>query len=520
MASSKRKRLQPHVLQFFSDIVVLFLGWFSIIELSTITVDESLRASKEGITISAVAACVTLFIMQRRSLYIKGRNLARTEEISRVFTSVLGGAGAAAVFAAFTDWYVAAWEIILGTITVFILRTLTRGLVRNLLSNARNANREKVVVVGTGVEAKELTQLILDHPEANFILAGVVGNLAIAEKNDLANLWIGPTGRLVEIMRKQNIDSAIITTTGFRGQRFRSIAKEIFRSGFDLHLTTGVSRMGAGRFDVKSIAHEPFIVVGHNAPPTWQYGAKRIIDIVGSSIAIILASPILVGTALAIWLQDRGPVTYTSQRTGHNGTFAMYKFRSMVTNAEELKKQMAEQNERSGPLFKVSNDPRITSIGKFIRETSIDELPQLFNVLKGDMSLVGPRPALPEEVKDFDDELQKRSDVRPGITGLWQVEARSNAAFNAYRRLDLHYVENWNIMLDLRIILATIEQVIVTAVLMPLRKIFKKKMAPVDAIADDVEPLDVTETIDLTVSSQIFDEQEQQDIAASSMSTN
>jgi hypothetical protein len=128
-------------------------------------------------------------------------------------------------------------------------------------------------------------------------------------------------------------------------------------------------------------------------------------------------------------------------------------------------------------LFKISDDPRITRVGRFIRETSIDELPQLFNVLKGDMSLVGPRPALPEEEAAFDEELRERFKVRPGITGLWQVEARSNAAFNAYRRLDLHYVENWNIGLDIRILLATAEQIVVTLALLPLRLLRRRSSA-------------------------------------------
>jgi lipopolysaccharide/colanic/teichoic acid biosynthesis glycosyltransferase len=187
--------------------------------------------------------------------------------------------------------------------------------------------------------------------------------------------------------------------------------------------------------------------------------------------------------AVAIKIEDRGPITYTSRRTGRRGQyFEMYKFRSMVPDADKLRERIAAQNERTGPLFKMSNDPRITRVGKVIRETSVDELPQLFNVLKGDMSLVGPRPALPEEQQAFDEELRERSKVRPGITGLWQVEARSNAAFNAYRRLDLHYVENWNIGLDFRILLATGEQVVVTFAHLPLRFMRRRSAMRVDGI--------------------------------------
>jgi lipopolysaccharide/colanic/teichoic acid biosynthesis glycosyltransferase len=223
--------------------------------------------------------------------------------------------------------------------------------------------------------------------------------------------------------------------------------------------------------------------MGRNDPPAWQHFGKRLLDLVGASIAIAVFSPIMALAAIAIKIEDRGDITYTAKRAGRRGTFfEMYKFRSMVPNADQMKHAMAAQNERSGPLFKMSNDPRITRVGRIIRETSIDELPQLFNVLKGDMSLVGPRPALPEEEEAFDDELRERFKVRPGITGLWQVEARSNAAFNAYRRLDLHYVENWNLGLDIRILLATAEQVVVTFALLPLRFMRRRAGVRVDGI--------------------------------------
>ena len=191
----------------------------------------------------------------------------------------------------------------------------------------------------------------------------------------------------------------------------------------------------------------------------------------------------------------------------------MVKFRSMTKDADKLKAAMESENERSGPLFKVTKDPRVTKIGKIVRETSIDELPQLFNVLKGDMSLVGPRPALPEEDLKFDTELRKRTSVRPGITGLWQVEARSNAAFNAYRRLDLHYIENWNLWLDLRILLATAEQVAISLAFIPLRR-FVKTNAQTDAISDVTighqarEPFLVEEVIDLRDDVAVVETQE------------
>jgi exopolysaccharide biosynthesis polyprenyl glycosylphosphotransferase len=484
--SAKSNRTpSPATVQFVIDLLTVGIGWSIVLVVSNIT-EEFVRSNQRSIALTLAATAVTLLIMERRGLYEGRPSLPRTEEISRVFVAVLGGAASIAVAGAFLDWQVGAWELIIGWAGVFSVRILIRGLLRSLGTELPSTTTpERVVVVGAGLEAKELAELIIDHPEARFELAGVVGNLSVAEQNGLADHWIGPTGRLIELMHQHEVTGAIVTATGFRGQQFRNITKELFGSGYDVHLTTGVSRMWEGRFDVRSLAHEPLIVMGRNDPPAWQHFGKRLLDLVGASIAIAVFSPIMAVAAIAIKIEDRGDITYTAKRAGRRGTFfEMYKFRSMVPNADQMKHAMAAQNERSGPLFKMSNDPRITRVGRIIRETSIDELPQLFNVLKGDMSLVGPRPALPEEEEAFDDELRERFKVRPGITGLWQVEARSNAAFNAYRRLDLHYVENWNLGLDIRILLATAEQVVVTFALLPLR--FMRRRAGVRV--DGVEP--------------------------------
>ena len=471
-------------MQFIVDLLTVTIGWGLVLVASNIT-EEFVRSSRRSVALTLTAAAVTLLIMERRGLYEGRPTLPRTEEISRVFVAVVGGAASVAVASAFLDWHIGAWELAIGGFGVFIGRTLLRGLLRSLGTELPSTTApERVVVVGAGYEAKELAELIIDHPEARFELGGIVGNLSVAERNGLADLWIGPTGRLIELMHQHEVTGAIVTATGFRSQQFRNITKELFGSGYEVHLTTGVSRMWEGRFDVRSLAHEPLIVMGRNDPPPWQHFAKRVMDIVGASLAILIFSPIMILAALAIKIEDRGAVSYTARRVGRKGHFfEMHKLRSMVPNADQLRKEMEEQNERTGPLFKVSNDPRITRVGKIIRETSVDELPQLFNVVKGDMSLVGPRPALPEEEQAFDDELKERFKVRPGITGLWQVEARSNAAFNAYRRLDLHYVENWNIGLDIRILLATAEQVIVTFALLPLRFMRRRSQARVDGIS-------------------------------------
>lgn len=183
---------------------------------------------------------------------------------------------------------------------------------------------------------------------------------------------------------------------------------------------------------------------------------KRSLDIIGSLIGLVLLSPIFLIVSVLIKIESNGPILFMQKRVGLNGKeFNMYKFRSMVVNAEELKEKLKNRNEMSGPMFKIKDDPRITKVGKFIRKTSIDELPQLVNVLKGEMSLVGPRPSLPNEVKEFKSWMLRRLDVKPGITCYWQVMGRNKIGFEDWMKLDVKYVEERNLLLDIKLIFKT-----------------------------------------------------------------
>ena len=184
--------------------------------------------------------------------------------------------------------------------------------------------------------------------------------------------------------------------------------------------------------------------------------AKRITDVLFSGIGLIILSPVLVIVAIAIKLDSKGPIFFKQDRVGKDEElFSMYKFRSMVVNAEELKKELENQNEMSGPMFKMKKDPRITRVGRFIRKTSIHELPQLVNVIKGDMSLVGPRPSLPKEVEQFEPWMKERLTVQPGITCFWQVMGRNSIPFEEWMKLDVKYVRERNYFLDIKLIFKT-----------------------------------------------------------------
>jgi exopolysaccharide biosynthesis polyprenyl glycosylphosphotransferase len=478
MENLKRRVVERRVATRIADTVVLLAAWTSVLLVSNITIVEA-RSNSKSLVLVALTVAITLVEYQRKDLYESRPALPRTDEISRLLRSVVVGTAALIAAVAFLDWNLGAWEVLTGFAAAATASILTRGLIRAVAGQIEGKHRpQKVVIVGSGKEAGELAEVIADHPESRFELVGIIGHLPVADKHGLAHLWLGPTQRLIELMHVHETEAAIVTPTGFRAEQFKSITQQLFKAGFDVHLSTGVSRLWAGRFDVRSLAHEPIVVMSTKQTKAWQRLSKRVLDIIGAAAGLIVAAPFLLITALAIKVEDGGPVLFRQQRAGRRAEFFdMLKFRSMVVDAEDLKADLAADNERSGPLFKVSDDPRITRVGRFIRETSIDELPQLINVLRGEMSLVGPRPALTEEEAAFDDEHRGRFDVRPGITGLWQVEARRNASFSAYRRLDLHYVENWTFGLDLRILLATTEQILINILMLPLKRILPASAA-------------------------------------------
>jgi len=225
----------------------------------------------------------------------------------------------------------------------------------------------------------------------------------------------------------------------------------------------GFRGLGTRRVRQFPMSGETFFYVEPERHSAWQSAAKRTIDVVGASFGLLVSLPVLFLAWVVVRLEDGGPALYKQVRIGFDRRpFVVYKLRTMALGADDA--DLAMINERTdGPLFKAVDDPRVTRVGAFLRATSIDEIPQLFNVLTGKMSLVGPRPALPQEVAQFDRELQRRHVVKPGVTGLWQLEARDNPSFHAYRRLDLFYVDNWSNTMDLFILLATVPMVITRA---------------------------------------------------------
>ena len=226
-----------------------------------------------------------------------------------------------------------------------------------------------------------------------------------------------------------------------------------------------MSRVGAGTLawnaPVEYVGQFPTIPLHRREFPIGAFLLKRTLDITLSSLALLMALPVMLALAIAVKMDSEGPVFYQAQRIGRKGrTFSCYKFRTMVMDADRLKADLEHMNERDSVLFKISNDPRITRMGRILRKYSLDELPQFYNVLRGDMSLVGPRPPMAAEVEQYDLAHLRRLDVLPGITGLWQVEARQDPSFDSYISLDTAYVDNWSLWLDMKILARTVGVVV------------------------------------------------------------
>lgn len=290
-----------------------------------------------------------------------------------------------------------------------------------------------------------------------YVVTNFVADPGIEGADKLRVLSFGSRfARTIERMGVQEVYIADVLSRDSKLLHAMSLAVESL--GIELAISVSLADIGGHRLHLRNSAEQQVLIASLPQYRTTTYVIKRIIDIVLSAVALVVSSPIMLGVAIAIKLDDGGPVLFKQKRVGiHGKPFTMYKFRSMVTNAEEIKAKLAaESGQTDRFIFKLKDDPRITKVGKFIRKTSLDEFPQFFNVFKGDMSLVGPRPALPDEVARYGSLYSTRLLVKPGITGPWQVSGRSDLSQEQSEFLDVSYIENWSITGDLAILAKTV----------------------------------------------------------------
>jgi len=353
-------------------------------------------------------------------------------------------------------------------IVASFLCVASRVILRMMLTAMRRSgmNCRHVVIVGTNARAVSLAQRIDAHSELGYRLAGFIAEndeTSIGHNHD--NLRWPIVGRISEFksyLEKGAVDEVMVCLP--LKERFKEIY-ELISLCRDLGIVVrvlpdvGDAKILSG-FQVE-IFEGDFVVTLFRESLLWQLFAKMALDLVVSTLMLIVLSPLLLAVALGIKFTSPGPIFFAQERIGMNKRkFKLLKFRSMVVDAEARKKELAALNEVDGPAFKIKNDPRVTPIGRWIRKTSIDELPQLINVLKGEMSLVGPRPPLPTEVDQYDWIYRRRLSIKPGITCLWQIGGRNNIPFARWMELDREYIENWSFWLDLKILVKTVPVVL------------------------------------------------------------
>ncbi|HSE10588.1 MAG TPA: sugar transferase [Nocardioidaceae bacterium] len=340
-----------------------------------------------------------------------------------------------------------------------------RYTVRKLLHRMRVRGKviHRVVAVGGPSAIRELADVMRRERYAGYEICGACVPRGIpVDEDEMSVSYLGEVADTRRVCEEMAADTVLVARGGYSSAAdLRRIAWDLEDSDIDLVVVPSLTDVAGPRIHMRPVAGLPLLHV--EAPQTDEAGgmSKRLFDVVGSLLGIIAISPLLLAVALLVKLEDGGPVLFRQTRIGRDGIeFGMMKFRSMVPDAEERLEDIRHLNESDGVLFKVKDDPRITRIGRFLRRYSIDELPQLFNVLKGDMSLVGPRPPLRDEVDAYEKDVRRRLLVRPGMTGLWQVSGRSSLSWSEAVRLDLYYVDNWSMLTDAAIIAKTVKAVV------------------------------------------------------------
>jgi exopolysaccharide biosynthesis polyprenyl glycosylphosphotransferase len=345
--------------------------------------------------------------------------------------------------------------IVLLTISLSLRRFVYRALLYQRFE--RGMNTRNVIIVGTGAEAHALRHHLQSIRQLGYIFKGFVQVPGI--DTQLAGTTgdvLGPLDALFDYARKYFVDEIFFTSPCERGV-IKGVLQQARANGIDLRVIPDMYDGLAWNSTIEYVGQFPTIPLHRGHVPEVGLIFKRLMDLAISIITMTVLSPVLLAIAIAVKLDSPGPIFYASERIGKKAlVFKCIKFRTMVRDADRRRAEIMHMNERQGILFKMNNDPRITRVGRLLRKYSLDELPQFFNVIKGDMSVVGPRPPIASEVKQYNLAHLRRLDVTPGITGLWQVQARQDPSFDSYISLDVAYIESWSVWLDIKIILRTI----------------------------------------------------------------
>jgi exopolysaccharide biosynthesis polyprenyl glycosylphosphotransferase len=350
------------------------------------------------------------------------------------------------------------WAIVFTILLLSLARLMQRWIRAEL--RRRGLGVARVLIVGAGELGRTVMRTIVANPALGYQIAGFVDdNPSKAELGRFKNF--GGLEQVEEMLRNEPVDEVLITLPWMYQRKIVGLVRACERVGVRARVVPDIFQLSLSRLDVDDIGGIPLVGIKEATISRPGRLFKRVLDVVAALLVLGLNGPLMLLAAWLIKLESPGPALFKQTRIGERGQpFTIYKFRSMRQDAEEQVGALQSLNEASGPLFKIKDDPRVTRIGKLLRRTSFDEVPQFYNVLRGEMSVVGPRPALPQEVAQYQHWHLQRLDVRPGITGLWQISGRSDLTFDEGCLLDIYYIENWSFSLDIIVMLRTIPRVL------------------------------------------------------------
>lgn len=415
--------------------------------------------------VSLVLVGVLLFFYWSDRAYVVQRGRTWLDEMNGIFRSTLTGI-ATIIFFIFLFYGTYYSRLIFGYagIWILLLLGLARGVERWVQRELyrRGIGVTRVLIVGAGEAGRTVMRNLVARPEYGYQVVGFVDDMPEKGSTDIGRFRaLGGTERIPQLVREYNVDEVIVALPWMAHRKILAIVGQCERRQVRARIVPDLFQLSLSQVDWNELGSIPLIGIREPSIQGRNLALKRLVDVTVSAILLVLLSPVLGLAALLIRLDSPGPAIFRQARVGRNGQqFTVYKFRTMHVGAELAVEQLADRNEASGPLFKMRDDPRRTRVGKWLRRTSIDELPQFWNVLRGEMSLVGPRPALPREVEQYQPWHRRRLEAAPGITGLWQVNGRSEVSFDEMVMLDLYYIENWSLFLDFKIMLKTIPAVL------------------------------------------------------------
>ena len=410
-------------------------------------------------SVTLIATPMWLLLFWAYKLYEPRQVLSPVNEFKQVFHGVVGGVVLLFLADSLFNLKLARGWALLALACGFVLVAGERLTVRKTLHfmRRRGSDVARTIVLGANHEARTVARTLRREGWLGYQIVGFVDDdVPTGELIDGEHPVLGSTSELKPLIYQHRAQLVLVAASAFDATRLNRMFWELQDTDVDLQITSGAIDLMASRMVVQSVAGVPLLFVRRTGMDRVQRTIKRSIDVVLSSLLLILLSPMLLAVALWIKRDSEGGVLFKQIRAGRDGRlFTCWKFRTMAVDAEERRAELEHLSEGPGLLFKLKEDPRITRAGKTLRRYSIDELPQLYNVLRGEMSLVGPRPALPSEVEQYDDWVLNRLKAKPGMTGLWQVSGRTGTSFSDYVRYDLFYIQNWSLSLDLWIMWRT-----------------------------------------------------------------